>query len=208
MKKRELQIKITTLVIAVIGMLLVGTIVFSIVEKWSILDAFYFVTMTATTVGYGDFTPTHDLSKFLTIIYSISIVPLVLYAFSAIAKYQVNRVYEKVHHLELRHKQKEEKIEQEIKTAEKQLKKQNKKLKETVEDLEEHEKELGKQERKLKSQSKFTKVAEQAIKKLEQEDKRLKKAHKKQEKITKKQELEINEHNKELEIVEKLVTKK
>lgn len=208
MKKRELHIKMTTLIIAVFGMLLMGTIIFSFVEKWSILDAFYFVTMTATTVGYGDFTPTHALSKFLTIIYSISIVPLILYAFSMIARYQVNRVYQKVHNLELKHRKNEEKIEKEIQSAEKKLKKQKKELEETVEDLQEHEKVISSQKNKLRSHATFTKVAQETFKKLAEEDKRLKREAAKQKKINEKQEMELNEHDKELKLVEDLATKK
>ncbi|PID31075.1 MAG: hypothetical protein CR982_00385 [Candidatus Cloacimonadota bacterium] len=39
-------------------------------EGWSFIDSFYFSVMTMSTVGYGDFVPSSDLSKLFTIIYT------------------------------------------------------------------------------------------------------------------------------------------
>jgi len=52
-----------------IVVLIIGTVMFTLLEGWSIVDSFYFVTMTATTVGYGDFIPTHNASKVVKIVY-------------------------------------------------------------------------------------------------------------------------------------------
>lgn len=49
--------------------LLVGTIFYHFTEDWSWLDSLYFSTITLTTIGYGDFAPTTDLTRFFTIIY-------------------------------------------------------------------------------------------------------------------------------------------
>ena len=37
------------------------------VEKWSIIDSVYFTTVTITTIGYGDVTPSTDNSRIFTI---------------------------------------------------------------------------------------------------------------------------------------------
>ena len=51
-------------------LLLSGTLYYSYAEQWSLLNSFYFSVMTMTTIGYGDLTPTTDLSKIFTIIYA------------------------------------------------------------------------------------------------------------------------------------------
>lgn len=46
-----------------------GTIFYSQVEGWRVLDSLYFTVITLTTVGYGDFSPQTDAGKLFTIIY-------------------------------------------------------------------------------------------------------------------------------------------
>ncbi len=54
-----------------IAILLLGSVSFyTQVEQWSFIDAIYFSVMTMATVGYGDLTPTTDMSKLFTIIYA------------------------------------------------------------------------------------------------------------------------------------------
>jgi hypothetical protein len=53
----------------VVGLLTVGTVVYSILEDWSILNSLYFCVVTLSTIGYGDYTPTNDAAKVFTIIY-------------------------------------------------------------------------------------------------------------------------------------------
>ncbi len=53
----------------VIIVLLSGTIFYSQIEKWRLLDSFYFSVTTLTTVGYGDLAPKTDIGKIFTIIY-------------------------------------------------------------------------------------------------------------------------------------------
>ncbi len=51
--------------------LLVGANIFYVkVEHWSVIDALYFSVMTMATVGYGDLTPTTDVSKLFTVVYA------------------------------------------------------------------------------------------------------------------------------------------
>jgi len=46
-----------------------GTMFYSKVEGWSLLDALYFSVITLATVGYGDLHPSTPLSKAFTIFY-------------------------------------------------------------------------------------------------------------------------------------------
>lgn len=122
-------------------MLFVGTVLFSFLEGWSLTDAFYFVSMTATTVGYGDLTPTTTLSKMITIFYSLMIIPIILYAFMAIAKFEVERIYRQLNRVQ--RKQQEEEVE--LEKTERKLREQKHMIKEQEGDIEETEKKLNKQ---------------------------------------------------------------
>ena len=52
------------------ALLLCGTIFYAHHEHWRYVDAFYFCVMTMTTIGFGDLTPTTDLSKIFTVLYA------------------------------------------------------------------------------------------------------------------------------------------
>ena len=53
-------------------LLVAGTILFAFIEGFSFLDSFYFSFITLATIGYGDFTPTTDVGKIVTVAYSIA----------------------------------------------------------------------------------------------------------------------------------------
>ena len=180
MHKKQLKESLKLLVAAIFAVLALGTVVFSLVEGWSLIDSFYFVTMTATTVGYGDFIPTHTLSKIITIIYSLLIIPFILYAFSVLAKYEIARVYRQMHGLERKQQEQEEDIDK----TEKRLAEQRRKLKEQEEEIEKQQRKLGEQIRINKEQEEELKWHQKKIKK---------------------QEKEIKEHDEELEVVEDVV---
>ena len=176
MQRRELNIKVLSLAALVLLMLLLGATVFSWVEGWTFLDSFYFVSMTATTVGYGDFTPTHKLSKIITIVYAMSIVPLVLYAFSMVARYQTNTVYRKLKKLEHRQKEETEAVEEELEDTEKKVRDQKRRIMEARKALQEQEKELNQQERKLHEEAAINRRQNREIKQLEAKDQEMDKA--------------------------------
>lgn len=72
------------LVVLTIVVLFGGTIFYHLIEKWSILNSYYFCVVTLTTVGYGDYTPTTPAGKLFTTFYilvGISIIGAFINAF-------------------------------------------------------------------------------------------------------------------------------
>jgi len=61
-----------SLVIILVVIILCGTVFYSLVEKWAVIDSIYFSIMTIATIGYGDLAPTTPLSKIFTIIMALS----------------------------------------------------------------------------------------------------------------------------------------
>ncbi len=68
------------------GLLLVaGTVIFMIIEDFSLIDSFYFSFITLATIGYGDFSPSTDLGKLVTVMYSIAGLGIMAALIAAIA---------------------------------------------------------------------------------------------------------------------------
>ena len=57
------------LFILVVVLLVSGTVFYSFVEGWGVIDSLYFSVITLTTIGYGDLYPSNALSKVFTILY-------------------------------------------------------------------------------------------------------------------------------------------
>ena len=66
MKALGLRLRIYLTILAAV--LLVGVVGLIVIEKYSLLDAFYFIIVTISTVGYGDLRPLTPLGKILVII--------------------------------------------------------------------------------------------------------------------------------------------
>merc|ERR1712005_62395 len=49
--------------------LILGCIIYGMVEKWSCLDCVYFMAVTVTTVGYGDLLPSSEKMQLFTIFF-------------------------------------------------------------------------------------------------------------------------------------------
>ena len=60
------------LLFSAVATIAVGTVVYSALEGWSLLDALYFSVVTLATVGFGDLTPTTDVAKLFTVGYIIT----------------------------------------------------------------------------------------------------------------------------------------
>ncbi len=163
MHKKQLKESIKLVTIAIAALLSLGTVIFSAMEGWNLLDSFYFVAMTATTVGYGDLVPTHTLSKIITIFYSLMIIPIILYGFSILAKYEVERVYRKISGIERQQQEQEDEIEK----TERKIREQKRLLKGQQEELESHQKKIKNQQKKIKEQTELMDKQEKKIKKQE-----------------------------------------
>ncbi len=58
------------LLVFIVLLLIASTAFYMIAERWTCIDSIYFSVMTMATIGYGDLTPTTDVSKIFTIVFS------------------------------------------------------------------------------------------------------------------------------------------
>lgn len=70
--------------------LLSGTVVYSLLEGWSLIDSLYFSVISLATVGYGDLTPTTALSKAFTVFYILNGIAILLSLFDRIRVVRAN----------------------------------------------------------------------------------------------------------------------
>ncbi len=59
-------------------LLVLGTLVFHSLEAWTWVDSFYFSAITLLTIGYGDLTPTTDLTKVIVVLYAFNGVGVIV----------------------------------------------------------------------------------------------------------------------------------
>jgi hypothetical protein len=70
----------------VLSLLIVGTIFYTIVEGWTVVDAVYFCSMSLATVGYGDVVPDTDAGKIFTVVYVLAGIGILVSFFTALTK--------------------------------------------------------------------------------------------------------------------------
>lgn len=74
----------------------VGVGVYGYLEGWKPIDVVYFLTVTSTTVGYGDFTPVTMLGKLFTCFYALLGITVVLAALAPLVSFLKGDWREKV----------------------------------------------------------------------------------------------------------------
>lgn len=89
----EFKAKAKILVGALISTIGLGTILFHFLEHWSWVDSFYFICITIATIGYGDFYPTTDLTKILTVIFSFAGIGMLLIFLEGMSKGYIEKKY-------------------------------------------------------------------------------------------------------------------
>jgi voltage-gated potassium channel len=78
-----IRARIRLVLLAVLGAIAVGTIVFHLLEGWSILDSLYVTVQTVTTVGFGDLTPQTVVGRAFSTVFMMLGVGVVLYALTS-----------------------------------------------------------------------------------------------------------------------------
>ena len=77
------RVRIRVVFLAVFGAILLGTIMFHVLEGWSILDSLYVTAQTVTTVGFGDLAPRTPLGRAFAVLFMMVSVGIVLYALTS-----------------------------------------------------------------------------------------------------------------------------
>ncbi len=80
----KVQKNLVIAVVLFLILLVIGSIVYHKVEGWDYLNSLYFVVMTVTTVGYGDFVPKTNIGKIFTMFFSFMGIVFVFYFISVI----------------------------------------------------------------------------------------------------------------------------
>jgi voltage-gated potassium channel len=74
------------LFVLVVVTLAAGTLFYWRIEGWSLLDAFYFRSITLTTVGYGGLAPVTSAGKLFTVFYLFTGIGLMVAFLNAVAR--------------------------------------------------------------------------------------------------------------------------
>ena len=88
-----------TTLATIVALLLIGTFSLHYLEDWSYVDSFYFSTITLTTVGYGDISPSKDSTKIFVSFYAMIGIGIMLYALGSIIGKNIVRHSGNVHRI-------------------------------------------------------------------------------------------------------------
>lgn len=116
--KNVLLLEITIVLIIIV----IGAFLFHYIEWYKLLDGFYFIVMTMSTIGFGDITPKTDVGKIMVMIYAFMWVPffisisglLLESRFNRRIKSYINKLHRELHDAETEIRGMEEKVSKEL----------------------------------------------------------------------------------------------
>jgi hypothetical protein len=79
--------KLDIYLVALVILVIIGTVTFEYVEQWSFVDSFYFSIVTLATVGYGDHYPITVAGKLFTSVYIAVGVTIFLLFVNELSRY-------------------------------------------------------------------------------------------------------------------------
>ncbi|KAG8200129.1 hypothetical protein JTE90_018918 [Oedothorax gibbosus] len=65
----EFNIPVTLAIFLLIAYMMLGALLFTLWEDWTFTESFYFIFVSMSTIGFGDFVPTHQMYMMATFIY-------------------------------------------------------------------------------------------------------------------------------------------
>jgi hypothetical protein len=80
------------LIASAVSTVAVGTVAYSLLEGWSLLDSLYFCVVTLATIGFGDLHPTTDLAKLFTVGYIVVGVGIIAGFLSELGKQRYTKI--------------------------------------------------------------------------------------------------------------------
>jgi hypothetical protein len=80
----SLSVQFLVIAVALVSLLVAGTVVYHHLEDWSWTTSFYFTVCTVTTIGYGDVVPTTESSRLFTAFFALAGVSVALGSFGII----------------------------------------------------------------------------------------------------------------------------
>lgn len=98
--------------VLLVGLLLAGTLVYPVLEGWSLVDALYFSVVTLATVGYGDIHPVTDMGKLFTVLYILTGVGVLVVFASRVVNVMVSQRSERARSREERLHEDEQRVRQ------------------------------------------------------------------------------------------------
>lgn len=82
-RARRNRVRLRLGLLAVVSAVGVGTVIFHVLEGWSILDSLYVTAQTLTTVGFGDLAPRTNQGRAFATVFMMVGVGIVLYALTS-----------------------------------------------------------------------------------------------------------------------------
>lgn len=85
-QEKSYKRKVLFAIFFAVAIIFIGIFIFRRLEHWSYVDAFYFTTITLTTIGYGDVVPKTELGKIVASLFALIGVGTFLFCVGIIAE--------------------------------------------------------------------------------------------------------------------------